>query len=178
MTQARTARGIDPLSPYTNTTLGLALQAAGRPEEAVAALHEALDIDSDYLYTMWMLAGAYGSVGRAPDAVSILERAVLLSDRSSYYLGWLGWAHGTAGDRDRAEDIVQELISRTENEYVQPTSVVQSYSGLGELDKAFEWLDSALEVGDPLAAHTTLPSFDPLRADPRYADVRSRLGMS
>jgi serine/threonine-protein kinase len=176
--QAGKSREIDPLSPYANTALGLALHAAGRSEEAVTVLHEALDIDSNYLYTMWMLAGAYGGVGRVQDAVSILERAVLLSDRSSYYLGGLGWAYGAAGEVGKAENIVQELIARSHQEYVPPTSLVQSYSGLGMLDEAFAWLDRALEVGDPPAAHITLPSFDPLRADPRFASVRARLGMA
>jgi serine/threonine-protein kinase len=176
--QASKARDIDPLSPYTNTSLGLALHAADRSEEAVEALREALDIDSNYLYTMWMLAGTYGAVDRIRDAVSVLERAVLLSDRSSYYLGGLGWAYGAAGQRAEAESIVQELVARSHDEYVPPTSLVQSYSGLGMLDEAFAWLDRALEVGDPPAAHVTLPSFDPLRADPRFASVRQRLGMT
>jgi hypothetical protein len=50
------------------------------------------------------------------------------------------------------------------------------YTGLGEKDKAFEWLEKAFEehaVGDIKA----WPPFDPLRPDPRFADLLRRMNL-
>jgi tetratricopeptide (TPR) repeat protein len=174
---ASRALEIDPLSPYTNASLGLALLAAGRLEDSLRALNEALDIDSDYLLALWILTATYGALGRYDDAVSVAERAAVLSERSSFYLGWLGWAYGLAGQRDRAERIVDELTSKSQGEYIRPIGMVQVNIGLGNIDEAVEWLETACTVGDPLTAHLSLPYMDPLRADPRFDAVRERLGI-
>jgi serine/threonine-protein kinase len=171
------AREIDPLSPYTNTALGLALLMAGRAEDALQPLGEAVDIDSDYLYTSWGLGATYGALGRHGDAVPVLEKAVMLSGRSSFYLGWLGWAYGLAGRRNEAEEMVAELTERRARQYVQPTALKRVHCGLGNIDEAFEWLDNAIVVGDSNAALIQLPTMDPLREDPRFAAVRERLNM-
>ena len=50
--------------------------------------------------------------------------------------------------------------------------------GLGDLDRAFEWLERAYAERDMAMVHLdTDPYFDPLRADPRFADLRSRMGL-
>ena len=81
---------LDPLSPYTNASLGLVYLAAGRHEEAVGALNEALDIDSNNLLAIWLLTAASGAMGRFEEAVSLAERAAVLTERAGFYLGWLG----------------------------------------------------------------------------------------
>jgi serine/threonine protein kinase/tetratricopeptide (TPR) repeat protein len=174
---ASRAREIDPLSPYTNTALGLARLLAGQAEDALQPLGEAVDIDSDYLYTSWVLGATYGALGRHREAVTVLEKAVMLSGRSSFYLGWLGWGYGLAGKRNEAEEIVAELTARRARQYVQPTALMRVHSGLGNIDEAFEWLDNAIADGDPNTALIQLPTMDPLRDDPRFANVRERMNM-
>ena len=168
---------VDPLSPYANTCLGLALVSAGRRTDALPALEEAVDIDADSLYSLWMLGAIYGALGRHDESVPILERAVTLSGRGAYYLSWLGWAYGIAGQREKAERILEELLARSPGECTQPVSLMQVHSGLGNIDAAFEWLDKAITEGDPAAAFIGLPAMDPLREDPRFEGVCKRLGI-
>ena len=174
---ATRAREVDPLSPYANTTVGLALVAAGRRAEATPALEEAVDIDASSLYSLFMLGANYGALGRHDEAVTVMEKAVMLSNRGSYYLGWLGWAYGIAGERGKAEKILEELSGRFPGEHTQALSLMPVYSGLGDIDAAFEWLDKAIAEGDPAAAFIDMPTMDPLREDPRFAGIRERLNL-
>jgi tetratricopeptide (TPR) repeat protein len=169
---------IDPLSPYTNALLGLGLVSAGRPEDALKALTGALEIDSDYPLTHWVLTATYIALGRPEDAVPVAKRAVVLSGRSSFYLGWLGWSYGVAGREKEAGEVLGELTSRLAgSEHVQPTSIVQVNVGLGKSEEAFEWLERAVETGDPQIASLFLHCLDPLRDDPRLQMIRERVGI-
>ena len=54
-----------------------------------------------------------------------------------------------------------------------------AYTGLGELDQAFAWLERGIENKDEMLAENFLdPLFDPLRGDARYEQVLARLGAS
>jgi len=97
--------------------------------------------------------------------------------RRGYYLSWLGWAYGIAGQREKAEKILEELSARSPGECTQPISLMQVYSGLGDIDAAFEWLHKAIAEGDPAAAFIGFPAMDPLREDPRWEGVLGRLGI-
>ena len=176
VSMAERARTIDPLSPYTNTCLGLALLSSRRPDDARQALLESLDIDSDHLYSIWMMTSTLGALGQLSEAVAVAEKGVQLSGRNGFYLGWLAWACGIAGQHDRVRSIIEELRSKPEGAYIQPLGMVQAYSGLGEVDSAFEWLDRGLAVGDPLIANIDQPYMDPLRDDPRWPSVLERVG--
>jgi len=174
---ANRALEVDPLSPYANTTLGVALVSAGRRTDALSALEEAVDIDADSLYSQFVLGANYGALGRHDEAVTVFEKTVTLTDRGAYYLSWLGWAYGIAGQRDKAERILEELSARSPGDYTQPISLMQVHSGLGDIDAAFECLDQAAAEGDPAAAFIGLPTMDPLREDPRFDGIRKRLGL-
>lgn len=174
---AAQAREVDPLSPYTNTALGLAQVQAGLRSEALPALEEAIDIDADFLYNLWVLGSAYGALGRHDEAVAILEKAVTLSGRGSYYLSWLGWAYGIAGRRSEAERILDQLMVGFSNEEIQPIFLTWVCGGLGDLDSAFEWLEKSVLRVDPAASFIGFPPMDTLREDPRFGGIRKRLGL-
>jgi serine/threonine protein kinase/tetratricopeptide (TPR) repeat protein len=171
------AQEIDPLSPYANTAFGLAQVQAGRRGEAVPALEESINIDADFLYSLWVLGSVYGALGRYEEAVAVLERAVTLSGRGAYYLSWLGWAYGVSGRKPEAEGILDELLAGSSNEDIQPVFLMQVYSGLGDLDSAFEWLEKSVDQGDPAASFIGFPPMDKLREDPRFDGIRESLGI-
>jgi hypothetical protein len=54
------------------------------------------------------------------------------------------------------------------------------YGALGRKDEAFAWLDKALREHDgiQLLAIKVNLDFDPLRSDPRFADVLRRRGLA
>jgi TolB-like protein/Tfp pilus assembly protein PilF len=174
---AARAQEVDPLSPYANTALGLAQVQAGLRTEALPALEESINIDSDFLYTLWVLGSAYGALGRHEEALAILEKAATLSGRGFYYLSWLGWAYGIAGRKTEAEKILDELTTGFSTEDIQPVFLMYVHSGLGDLDSAFERLQESVIQHDPAASFIGFPPFDPLREDSRFHGILERLGV-
>jgi len=91
----------------------------------------------------------------------------------------LGRAYAVAGRKEDAQKVLDKLKAFSKEVYVAPKSVSTIYADLGEKDKAFEWLEKAyqdrsLAVGYSLRAY---PGFDPLRSDPRFADLLRRMNL-
>ena len=70
---AESALALDPLSPYVNTCVALNLITQGMYSEATEALSRALEMEPDFLYTLWVLGGtrsrreAFGETEKALD---------------------------------------------------------------------------------------------------------------
>ena len=60
-----------------------------------------------------------------------------------------------------------------------PTTIAAVYVGLGEIDKAFEWLDQAVEPDelDNFRIQSSDFEFDPIRDDPRFSDLLRRMNL-
>jgi len=67
----------------------------------------------------------------------------------------------------------------TTKEYVSPEELVCLYIDLGEREKAFASLEKAYAAHDlQLQYLGTEPDLDPLRSDPRFADLMRRVGLT
>jgi hypothetical protein len=65
------------------------------------------------------------------------------------------------------------------NTYIAPYNVAVIYAGLGDKDKAFEWLNRAYDARSYLLAVylNTDARLDNLHEDPRFGVLRSRIGL-
>jgi hypothetical protein len=81
-------------------------------------------------------------------------------------------ALGRKADSDAA---LAALIAKYEKD--GPYNIAYVYAYRGEADKAFEWLDKAVEYGDGgLAEIVTENLFDKIHADPRWLAFLRKLG--
>jgi serine/threonine-protein kinase len=72
--------------------------------------------------------------------------------------------------------VLGELHQRARESFVSPTCFALVHAGLGEYDQTFEWLESALAGRDPgLLYLRYYPEWDPIRDDPRFAELISRI---
>ncbi len=61
--------------------------------------------------------------------------------------------------------------------YFSPVQAALLYRELGNDEKTFEWLEKAYERRQLTVPWIRVnPSLDPLRSDPRYADLLRRIG--
>jgi len=138
----RRAHELDPLAHRLDgiTTL----LRSGRYHEAIAEAEGAVELDESYDRARATLGWAYFLSGRRADGLRELERAVSLSPANTLWLGQLGEAYAMAGHEAKARDILRDLDKRAKNTYVSPYHFAYVYTGLGDIDRALEWLERAV----------------------------------
>jgi hypothetical protein len=89
----------------------------------------------------------------------------------------LACAYAKLGKNDEAMKIIGQLKTRSKEDSRVTFYIAVIYAALGAKDQSFAWLQTAYQKRSPgviyLKCATT---FDPLRSDPRYADLLRRIG--
>ncbi len=172
------AQQLDPLSLIISHTVGGVLLDAREYDQAIEQYKKTLEIDPNFPLTHEYLALAYGGKGRYEEAVAELNRAIALAGRRSVYVANLGYIHALSGKTAEANKMLEELMGRANAEYVSPYDIASVYAGLGEREKAFAWLEKAVQERDLAIISLKVDLYwDSLRADPHFADLLRRVGL-
>ena len=139
-----------PDNAHAHILLGEAYVAKGMPAEGVAEMQKGVDLDA--------------SLAKTPER---WDRYPLLA-----------YAYAAAGRRDEALKILVEQQRLAKQRFVSPYNFAIIYTGLGDKDQAFEWLTKSVEQHTLILVHLKCrPLFDPLRSDPRYAELLRRMNL-
>jgi eukaryotic-like serine/threonine-protein kinase len=170
------ALSLDPLSLIITRDAGWMLYFARRYDEAEEYCRKALDLDPNFWRGDLMLGECYLQQGKFEQATSELEIASRLSHEGSLSTILIGFCNARAGKIREANSILQKLLKRSLTEYVSPGGIATVYVGLGDRDKAFEWLSRALEDRSGVFEFIKVdPLFDSLRADPRFDQLLKKM---
>jgi tetratricopeptide (TPR) repeat protein len=169
---------LDPLSLIIQATLGRhGYYFARQYDQAIAQLQKTLDMDDTFWVARLWLGWTYANVGRLPEALAELQTARRL-DNNLEIVGALGYAYGRAGQRLEAQQVLDDLQQLSRTRYVSPMLGALIAVGLGEHERAFAWLEQAYaDRAQMLSELKAEPVFDPLRGDPRFADLMRRVGL-
>ena len=174
---AERGRELDPLA-VSFEDFGWTLFQTRHYDQAIHELRGALTGRPDDVGALTDLGFALIANNQAADAIPILEKAVSVSKRSAGPMGVLIRAYAQAGRRGDALRLLAELKKRKSEGYVPAGAFVNAYLGLGENDEAFVWLEQAYkEQSNMLQFVKVHPFFDPIRSDPRFADLVRRVGL-
>ena len=174
-----TARGreLDPIE-VSGTSIGETLFFARRYDESIRELRSVLAVQGDSASALWYLGFSLIAKGQPKDAIPVLEKAVSITNRSPGVIGVLIRAYARAGRREDALPLLDELKRRQRKGYVPAGAFVNAYLGLGEKEQTFAWLERAYqEQSNILQFLKVHPFFDPIRGDPRFADLVHRVGL-
>jgi hypothetical protein len=87
-----------------------------------------------------------------------------------------GLAHGLDGRPAEARAVLDFLLERRGQRYVPGSQIGLVHSGLGELDRAFEWFERAYTERDVFLHMIAVdPMFERVRADPRGRELVARM---
>jgi tetratricopeptide (TPR) repeat protein len=127
----------------------------------------------------YLLAVGYEGSGRPAQAVPEYQQAVELSQGDTDATAGVAHAFAAIGRRAEAEKILGELQRQSKVTYVSPYMIGAIYSGLGQRERAFEFLEKAYEERSPDIAYFVRVDLrmDPLRSDPRFRDLLRRVGL-
>ena len=174
------ALALDPLSLIINKNVGTILYYARRYDDAVSQYLRTLELDPAFVRTHYYLGLAYEQLGLAERAVAEFQKATELSGGNTVCSALLAHAYAAAGDEDRAREVRDDLIAARQGggRHVPAFNIALAYLGLGDIDEAFNWLNSALdERSSWLVSLNVEPLFDTIRADPRFAQLIEGVGL-
>ena len=132
-----------------------------------------------YWFDHCFLGRAYEQKGSCRKRLpSFSARSILDKDNTEIWSA-LGHAYAFSGNRAEAQKILDHLKDLSAHSYVAPYNVAVIYAGLGEKDQAFAWLERAYKDRSYFLAVylTTDARLDSLRSDPRFGELRRRVGL-
>jgi TolB-like protein/Flp pilus assembly protein TadD len=175
---AQRAQGTDPLSVLLSEDTALACYLARRYDEAVKQYQETIEMDSSYASAYFNIGIVYGQKGMYDEALAAYQKAINASERTPAILAALGHTYAVSGRKGEALKILDELKEMSGQKYVSPYDLAVLYTGLGEKERAVEQLGKAYEERAGWIINLKVePLFDPLRSDPRFADLVRRFGL-
>lgn len=171
------ARELDPLSLIIQANVGFDYYYARQYERAIQTLQRFAEREPNFWVFHLMLGQTYLAMGRLAEATAECQKAKTLSPENVRVSAMLGLAYAKAGREAEARKLMEELLSRSRKRYVSPALIAIIQIGLGEKNKALDWLDKAkTDRSDWMIFLKTDPLFDPLRGEPRFNDLLLSVG--
>jgi DNA-binding SARP family transcriptional activator/TolB-like protein/tetratricopeptide (TPR) repeat protein len=173
------AAELDPLSPVMQSGLARQYYFARDNVRAIEQYRRVLALDSTFVTARIGLGVALLQAGQAQAAIAEFEQAERLLGATVPVLhGLLGFAHGRAGDRAAARRHLAALEGARARGYFPAEYAALIHIGLGDRESAFAILEQAVENRSGGVAYLGVePMIDPIRSDPRYRNLRQRLGL-
>ncbi|MGE5360143.1 MAG: protein kinase domain-containing protein [Bacteroidales bacterium] len=168
---------LDPLSPSLQTQLGYSYCLKREWNRAIEQCHAALELDPQ-CWAYILLGSCYFHLGKHDEAIGAMETQARILGRSSFALGNLGWTYAATGRARDALTRLEELRGRSATTYVPSWSFAVIHQGLGEMDRAFDWFEQAVDEHEPLMLQFNVhPNYDPLRTHPRYPALLRKMNL-
>ena len=175
---AKRALDLDPASPAVSHSLAVQLYLARKFDRAIEQAHDTLEMDANFAISYAVLGEVYLSKGMYREGLPALEKYSALSRSSATSLALLGYSHARLGERKEALQMIEELKAASKQSFVPALFVALVYAGLEDKDQAFTWLEKAYEERFNRLAYLKVEAlWDPLRSDPRFADLLRRVGI-
>jgi len=112
------------------------------------------------------------------DAAKQIQKAIEVSRGAEEHLCSLAILYAVSGKKEESYTILDGILKNDLNQYLAPYPIALAYSCLNDRDQAFAWLEKSYENREsPLANLMVEPLFDNLRSDPRFADLKMRMGL-
>ena len=174
----KNSQELDPLSLIINVAIGWAFYMARRYDEAIEQLLRTAELDPNYPVTYWILGLVYRITGRYELAIAAGEKGVNLSGGSPLMRAALAHTYGVSGRTKEALQVLDDLTKPANHKYVAPHFLAGIHIGLGENDRAIEYLEKSYKEHSHWLIYLHIdPSMDALRSDPRFQDLLRRVGL-
>jgi eukaryotic-like serine/threonine-protein kinase len=173
----------DRYYPITHMALGWRDYVAGDFAQAEQRFRKILDLTPGSSVAHRLLGQTLTEMRRYPEAESELRSALANPGHSSGVEAQLAYLLAQTGRQDSAEVIVSDLKRRFRalardtviQAYVSALDIAIAHTGLGQVDSAMAWLNTAFEEkGGELFLLPVEPRFKSLHADPRFTALLDR----
>ncbi|MGQ0812879.1 MAG: tetratricopeptide repeat protein [Gemmatimonadota bacterium] len=179
--EARRGVELEPLSLIINAALGWKLHFARRYDEAAAQYHKTLELDPNFPVVHTWLGLTLVQQGKPDEAIAEFQRGVALAGGRLpqwWAQGGLGYAYAKSGRPAEARRILEQFEHESRRRYVSPDLMAIIYFGLDDRERAFQWLERAVEERSNWPLYLRVdPMFDTVRNDPRFQRLLKKMGL-
>jgi TolB-like protein/Tfp pilus assembly protein PilF len=176
LAEARLARELDPASVAIRRSLGWAYYYARRYDEAAEHLRRAIAMNPTAEESHRALGYVHLASGDLDAALAALREALAAGPSSTYAAGGLGAALARSGRGAEAGAVLSDLEKRARAGYVSPAPFAMIALGLGDHERACAEIERTLAERRGWVVYLRVdPMFDPLRSDPRFQGLISRM---
>lgn len=169
---------LDPLDVHYSGWIARFLLYARDTTGAIAQGHKTLELDEEYVRAFLWIGSAHLVAGDAETALDWYRRGQAIDSAVRTYDAMIVRALALLGRRDEAEEILSRLEDESKRQYVRAEYLAMGYAALGDFDRAFAALERAYQARSAGLIYMHLdPGYEPLRGDPRYAELVKRIGL-
>jgi TolB-like protein/Tfp pilus assembly protein PilF len=174
--EIRRAKELDPLSLPINLGEGWHFYLARQYDRAREECLKTIDLEPNFGNAHACLGMVYGQKELFEEAITEFKISIKLAADAPLMHAALGYAYAISGKSDEARRVINELVERAKHRYISPYLIAAIFTGLGEKEEAFAWLDRAYEErSEGLFWLRVEPTMDSLRSDPRFVDLMRRM---
>jgi serine/threonine protein kinase/Flp pilus assembly protein TadD len=169
---------LEPLSINLNHCMGNILFFSGDSDGAIDLFQKTIEMDPGFPLQYFWLGRVYLHIGELQEAIEIFEKGTKFPEVNAIVSGGLGLAYALAGRDEEAQKILSQLEKLSKEKYVDTYPFAYIYIGLGDKDKAFEYLEKSFEIGDMYLLYLPIdPLFKELHNDPRFEALLKKMGL-
>jgi TolB-like protein/DNA-binding winged helix-turn-helix (wHTH) protein/Tfp pilus assembly protein PilF len=177
-TEIQRARELDPLSVIISTDVGFNYFYRHDYDGAISQLRGTLAVSPKFPLAHLWLGRAYQQKHMFEEAIDEFNKTDAALPAWVVTIAGIGNAYGEWGKRAEAKQVLTRLDELSSHKYVTPYGVALVYAGLDDKDQTFAWLNKAYEGRNHwLVWLNRDPRWDRVRADPRFVDLKSRIGL-
>jgi adenylate cyclase len=168
---------LDPLNSFFQAALAYYLYHARRYDDAIVQIRKTLELDPTSTLARHLLGCCLLWKGDTAGAIAEFQRTKIIVT-GAWYQGLLGYAYAISGDRPRAEQILRELEELAKRQYVSTTAFATIDLGLGEKEKALDWLEKSYQDQESACWYLKVdPIYDSVRDEPRFRALLTKVGL-
>jgi TolB-like protein/Tfp pilus assembly protein PilF len=161
----------DPVNMTALFNLGHIQQFSGQFDAAIASHRSVLNLSPGRVSSHSNICMIMLLKGDAPAALAEIEQ----EKSEAYRLIGLPMVYHALGRTTESDAALATLIAKFEKD--GPYNIAYVYAFRGDADKAFEWLDKAVQYKDPGLADVVAENlFDNIHSDPRWLPFLRKLG--
>lgn len=176
--EMRRGADLDPTNLVVNTEAGWAEYILHDYDAAARQYKKVLELDPNFVLASLWLAQAYQQQGRYKEARAELERAERVEPGWSWITAQVGCIDAREGKRSEAATAISKLESQGKRAWVDPTAIALIAVADHDNDRAMRFLEQSFkEKGPQVPWFYVEPQLDPIRTDPRFQDLLSRIGL-
>ena len=178
LVEGHTAIELDPASVSARRALGWVYYYARRYDQAREHLARAVEMNPVAVESYRMLGSTLALQGQPAEAERVLREALTLPDSGTYTTATLGWLLARLGKRGEAETLLQQIEAQHRKGYVSPVAFAILQIGLGNVREALDWAERAYDERRGWVVYAKVNAiFDPLRDEPRFKALVSKMGL-